>query len=66
MPKLSRLPFFNFRAHPNDIPYYQPARGRKESARINRVLHGLGDPEETKPRELGKCFDFIYLMIGQF
>ena len=57
MPKLSRLPFFNYRAHPNDVPYYQPKRGSKEFTRVNRVLFGLGDPDEKELRDLG---EFIF------
>ena len=66
MPKLSRLPFFNYRAHPNDVPYYQPKRGSKEFTRVNRVLFGLGDPDEKELRDLGEflCFKLNLLIFG--
>ena len=48
MPKLSRLPFFNYRAQDvSNHRYYQPERPRHEVERINQVLFGAGDDERV-------------------
>lgn len=66
MPKLSRLPFFNYRAQDSsNQPYYQPERNPDEVDRINRVLHGRGDPTIDNDR-LGRfLFSLAYMILDK-